>query len=270
MHTLDSWEREKQTGPVEAKGRSSALEKEQYEILFQMEERHWWYLGMQRITGSLLSRHVPPGRVARMLDAGCGTGGMTQYLQTFGSAVGVDLSEDAIAFCRRRRLPAVVQGSIERLPFADEAFDLVVSLDVLYHQKVGDDIQALREFNRVLSPGGIAIVRVPACNWLRGAHDIAVHTRHRYRSSELAGKLSEAGFYIRKMTYVNCLLFPIAALKRLMEGNEPSLQPDLALPPRLVNRTLTGILALESALLRFSPLPWGLSVLAVAEKTAKA
>lgn len=242
------------------------MDKEQYEILFRMEERHWWYLGMQRIVGSLLSRYLDQGKTPRILDAGCGTGGMLKYLGRFGPAVGLDLAEEATVLARRRGLTSMIRGTVESLPFAERRFDLVVSLDVLYHQAVGNDLLALAEFHRVLTPGGLAIIRVPAYDWLRGAHDVAVQTRHRYYRRELVAKLEGVGFKVRKLTHANSLLFPIAALKRLAEGTDHSLRPDLSLPPPPFNRALLGVLTLESAMVPFLSFPWGLSLIAVATK----
>lgn len=242
------------------------MDREQYEILFRLEGSHWWYLGMQRVVDAFLDRYLDHGRALRILDAGCGTGGMLERLRRYGRVVGVDVADEALALCRRRDLTALARGSIERLPFASDSFDLLVSFDVIYHKAVEDDLLALREFWRVLKPGGLMVVRVPAYDWLRGAHDIAVHTRHRYSRSELAGKLRAAGFSIEKLTHVNALLFPVAALKRLLEGRRPALRPDLELPSPSVNRALFGVLALESAMLRLVSFPWGLSLMAVVTK----
>jgi len=242
------------------------MDKEQYDRLFQMEEQHWWYLGMQRMVGSLLSRYMDRRGSARILDAGCGTGGMLKYLQRFGTVAGVDLAPEAIEFCRKRSITAMARASVERLPFASESFDLVVSFDVLYHQAVLNDRLALKEFHRVLRPDGLVMIRVPAYDWLRGAHDVAVHTRHRYSRGELAAKLADAGFRVRKLSHVNSLLFPVAALKRLAEGTAHSLRPDLDLPSPILNRLLLAALEIESALLPAISFPWGLSLLAVATK----
>lgn len=242
------------------------MDREQYEILFQSEERHWWYLGMQRAVGSLLSRYLDRGRDLRILDAGCGTGGMLMYLRRFGSVVGVDVAEDAIALCRRRDLSQIARASVERLPFGNESFHLIVSFDVIYHRAVVNDRLALDEFHRVLKPGGLLVVRVPAYDWLRGTHDVAVHTRHRYTRRELGGKLHDSGFRIRKLSHVNSLLFPLAAAKRLLEGAGWSSRADLDLPSPFVNRLLMQVLHLEAAVLPLLSFPWGLSVLAVASK----
>lgn len=242
------------------------MDKEQYELLYQLEERHWWYLGMREITSALLSRHLNGNRPARILDAGCGTGGMVQYLGRFGTVYGVDIAEEAIDGCQKRGLRTVVRGSIEQVPYADASFDAVASFDVLYHRAVIDDMKALVEFARVLRPGGLLLVRVPAYDWLRCTHDVAVHTRHRYSENELERKLTSAGFQTKKLTYVNSLLFPVAAAKRLLEGTKRSLISDMELPPPPVNSMLFSALKLEAMLVGKVSFPWGLSVVGVASK----
>ena len=240
------------------------MDKEQYELLYRLEETHWWYLGMRRMVDSLLMRYLDRSRPIRILDAGCGTGGMVRHLRRYGEVVGLDLSRDALDLCSRRGLPHLCQGSVETLPFSDSSFGLVTSFDVLYHQCVVDDRRAIAELFRVLEPGGLLLLRVPAYDWLRGAHDVAVHTRHRYSRRELAAKLRGAGFQLRKLTYANTLLFPIAAAKRLVEGTERPWRLDLELPPPPINRALLGILSMESRLMRRVSFPWGLSLVAVA------
>ncbi len=242
------------------------MDKEQYEILYRVEESHWWYLGMRKIVDSLLNQYLDPARAVRILDAGCGTGGTMQHLRRFGPVFGVDMAEDALDRCCCRDFSCLARGSVEQLPFIDSSFDLLVSFDVIYHRAVRDDALALKEFHRVLSPGGLIVLRVPAYNWLRGAHDVAVHTGRRYSRGELGRKLRDAGFQLRKLTYVNTLLFPLAAMKRLVEGTRHFLRPDLDLPHPLLNRALLGVLNLESYLLPAVSFPWGLSVVAVAEK----
>ena len=243
------------------------MDKEQYDLLYRLEERHWWYLGMREITSSLLSQHLKSARPARILDAGCGTGGMVRYLGRFGAVYGIDIASEAMEGCRKRGVAETVAGgSIERIPFASDTFDAVVSFDVLYHQAVVNDVTALAELNRVLRPGGLLLVRVPAYDWLRCTHDVVVHTRHRYSEGELERKLLAAGFQPRKLTYVNSLLFPIAAAKRLLEGTKRSVIADLEMPPAPINRLLLSALTLEASLVNRVSFPWGLSVVGVASK----
>lgn len=243
------------------------MERDQYSLMFCQEERHWWYIGMRRIAEELLEQFFRPtnGR-PEILDAGCGSGGTTAWLGRWGRVSGIDVAPEALHLARQRGVKRLVRGSIEALPFASNSFDLVTSFDVLYHLQVGDDRAALAEFQRLLRPGGLALVRVPAHDWLRGAHDQAVHTRHRYHRAELAGKLRAAGFVVERVSYANCLLFPLAPAKRLLERESPAGCIDLWQPPEPLNAILGRVLGLEAVPLARLGLPWGLSVVAAARK----
>jgi ubiquinone/menaquinone biosynthesis C-methylase UbiE len=70
-------------------------------------------------------------------------------LAKFGAAEGVDVSDDALEFCKSKGLK-VHKGLAEKLPFADESFDVVTALDVVEH--LDDDVAGLKEMRRVLKP----------------------------------------------------------------------------------------------------------------------
>lgn len=257
------------------------MEKEQYDLMFAQEERHWWYVGMRRISTALLEQYPPlvdnpdarpslngrGGRPLEILDAGCGSGGMTRHLSRFGRVTGIDLAPEALDLARKRNLPRLARSSIGALPFLDGSFDVVTSFDVLYHLNVQDDSVALEDIHRVLRPGGIALIRLPAFDWIRGAHDEVVHTRHRYTRDELSGKLEDAGFRLEHATYANFLLFPLAPAKRYLELRQGTHEAtDLWRPPGPINRLLADLLSLEAIPAREMGLPWGLSVFAVARR----
>ena len=162
----------------------------EYERMYAAEERQWWYAGMRAISFGLLDANPPASEAPRFLDAGCGTGLNLEHLARRGRAAGIDVSEDAVAFCRRRGV-RVVRGSVLELPFEDASLDGVVSFDVLYHAWVTDDRAAVREVARVLRPGGMVLVRVPALRRLWGAHDEAVLSRHRYHRPQLRDLLED-------------------------------------------------------------------------------
>src|SRR4051812_43029628 len=152
------------------------MEAEQYDLMFRQEDRHWWYLGMRRIAATLLERYFHPDNVApNILDAGCGSGGTTSWLGRWGRVYGIDLEPHALELAQQRGLRRLARASVQKIPFVDQSFDLITSFDVLYHLNVEDDMDALRELFRVTRPGGQLLIRVPAHNWLRGAHDRAVH-----------------------------------------------------------------------------------------------
>ena len=125
-----------------------------YPIMFRIEQSHWWYAGRRKILRNFLEdicREVSDRR-PRILDVGCGTGANLLMLSEYGDAEGVDVSEDALAFCRERGLEKVKLGAAEELPYEDGTFDLVTALDVVEH--LDDDLGGLREMRRVLRPGG--------------------------------------------------------------------------------------------------------------------
>lgn len=258
------------------------MEDHEYATLFAQEEEYFWYRGLRRLVeqqaalalGRRAGRRTTatggPGTSrsegARILDAGCGTGGMLARLARQGAPTGLDFSATALRFARRRTGAPLLRGSVERLPFRDEAFDLIVSLDVLYHRAVASDLEALREFRRCLRPGGTLILNLPAFESLRSSHDAAIHTARRYRRGPLRALLGSAGLETARVTYWNTLLFPALAAVRLRRRSQARPVSDLTTLPGPLNRLLAAILDLERAWLRTADLPFGLSLLVVARR----
>jgi SAM-dependent methyltransferase len=239
----------------------------EYAAMFAVEDRHWWYVGVRREVERWLG-HIRPadGGKLRILDAGCGTGGLLANLRTPGWRVGVEISAHGIGFARNRSRTALAQASVSALPFGDESFDAVVSIDVLCHAGV-EERQAVEEASRVLRPGGLLLVQVPAFEWLYGEHDAAVWTKRRYRRAEIAELLVGAGLTARRSAYRNALLFPAAAIARIAKRGRRSrdgARSDVRPVPAPVNRVLSGVLALERQL-RIA-FPFGLSVFCIGEK----
>ncbi len=242
---------------------------EEYAVMYQVEDNHWWYRGMARITRALLDRRYARGASLRILDAGCGTGAvMTSYLADYGQVTGFDFAAAALHFCQKRGAQRLARASIVELPFSDASFDLAVSFDVLCEQAVRDDGVALRDLYRVLAPGGRLVLRLPAYDWLRGQHDRAVHIRHRYTRRELATRLQAAGFEVEQLSYANMFLFPVAVAKRLGERLWPpkTSGSDLTLGVGSLNGVLQAILSAEAPLIARVGLPFGLTAVAVARR----
>jgi SAM-dependent methyltransferase len=235
--------------------------------MYRAEQSHWWYQGMTAITRSILEIFYAPGSDLRILDAGCGTGAGIFFLSQYGSVTGLDVSPHALRYCVERGCTEIARASVMALPFQAESFDLVTSFDILYFEGVHDEA-ALHETARILRPGGRLLLRVPAFDWLRGAHDARVSTAHRYTSKELSDKLAKGGFEVEFMSYANTILFPLALLKRFSERWRAISQQDsdIALDVGAFSGLLRSCLALESKLIRFWRLPFGLSVVAMAKK----
>jgi len=241
----------------------------EYERLFRTEESQWWFVGMRRISFALLDaawRRTDPGPdKRRLLDAGCGTGSILGHLSHYGRAVGVDLAEEALGFCRQRGV-AVARAGLLSLPFPAASFDCVTSFDVIYYQWVTDDRAAVRELTRVLRPGGLLLVRVPALQMLAGAHDQVVLTRHRYTRPELRRLFEEAGLEVLRASYANTFLFPLLALRRGLDRLMGRHGSDVGFLPGPLEWGFRSLLTLEAALIRRLSLPLGASVFALGRK----
>jgi SAM-dependent methyltransferase len=249
----------------------------EYRRVYEAEEAQWWYSGMRAISQALLEEPLrtmadgsaaPETRRLDLLDAGCGTGGNLAHLAGWGRAVGIDLSKDALAFCRERGV-AAARAALEALPFSDGAFDGVTSFDVIYHAWVTDDRAAAREMARVLRPGGLLFVRVPALRLLWGGHDLEVQSRHRYTRGELRALFEDSGLEVRRITYGNFFLFPVLLLRRSLDRLTGRAGSDVGFLPAPLEWAFRRLLGLEAALVRrgFS-LPIGASVMALGRKPA--
>jgi SAM-dependent methyltransferase len=244
------------------------LNLEEYQRMYEAEERQWWYAGMRALSLALLAE--PLAELARrgpvvILDAGCGTGNNLQHLARYGRALGVDLSLEALAFCRSRGV-AAARGDLSALPFPDGRFDCVTSLDVIYHRWVKDDAAAVREMARVLRPGGLMLVRVPALQALWGAHDEAVHSRHRYRRGEVKRLLEGAGLQVVRATYANTVLLPLVAARRGLDRLTGRHGSDVGFLPRPLEWAFRRVLEAEARVVKRLSLPLGTSVFALARK----
>lgn len=169
----------------------------------------WYFRALNRRCTYWLARQLPPGP-AKVLDAGCGTGGLINTFKTFNPAwdcVGLDYMPVACELARERTGAMIVEGSILCLPFPDASFDAVVALDVIC--QVNDAAQAMREIVRVTRPGGVVLINVPALMWLWSYHDDACHTKHRYTRPELVALGQAAGLRVDFASYANMLTLPL-------------------------------------------------------------
>ncbi len=248
------------------------MESHEYKIMYDMETAYWWYVGLHQLVLHFLGLENNGTRPLEVLDAGCGTGQLIKLCQAAGlDPLGLDLSGKALTYSRVRGLQSLVQGSISEIPFRNNLFDVVVSLDVADCLEGEEMTHSFSEMSRVLKPGGALILNLPAYNSLRSQHDRAQHILHRFNARELRSLMSEIGLQVQVCTYRNTFLFPIAAAIRLMKQrparDQQNLRSDLKPLPRFINTALTWILSLENSLIETGVhMPLGLSVFSVARK----
>lgn len=246
------------------------MEKNEYEVMFSLEDDYWWYTALRKLVFDFVQKYGPSCSGLRLLDAGCGTGGVLAAWNK-ESAYGFDYSGEAVGFCLKRRLKNILRASACEVPFADFSFDAVISLDVLCNLEKGGDETALKELNRVLDSEGLLILNLPAFDMLQSTHDKAVHIEHRYTKKELRRKLEKAGFRVLHLSYRNMFLFPFIVFLRFFENifrtSRKETRSDLYRLPPFINRLLTVPLCIENVLMRSGlRLPFGLSLFCTARR----
>ncbi len=244
------------------------MQQHTYSIMYEVEESHWWFVGRRRILRSFMARIVADLKKTnpQILDIGCGTGANLEMLAEFGAVQGVDVSPEALAFCRTRGLDQVRQGAAEELPYADGQFDLVTALDVVEH--LDDDRSGLEEMRRVLHPKGRALIFVPAFMFLWGVQDDISNHRRRYTLKGIKDVLQSAGFELERATYANItFFFPILLGRILMRatGFRPASENNLTIGG--LNGVLGSLFGAEATLLRYLNFPFGVSIICVARRS---
>ena len=243
------------------------MQQHTYPIMFEVEESHWWFVGRRRILSSFVAQIVKRlGKEhCQILDVGCGTGANLEMLAEFGEPAGVDVSPEALAFCKARGLENVRLGEAERLPYEDASFDLVTGLDVVEH--LDDDLAGLKEMHRVLRPDGRALIFVPAFMFLWGVQDDISNHRRRYTLAGLKQVVSQAGFEVERATYTNITFFAPILLGRLLmrvTGFRPASENNLTVGS--LNGVLGKIFGAETSFLRHFNFPFGVSIVCVARR----
>ena len=239
------------------------MQTEEYQKMRDQEDHYWWFVARRRLALTLLADSVRPD--ATVLDLGSGTGAVLAELQARYQAVGMDFSPHALAFSRERGLKLLVGGDAEACPFADASFDAVVTLDTLEH--VRNDAKAVSEIYRILRPGGVLIMNVPAFRWLWGPHDVALMHFRRYTKPQVCALLRSAGLDVKRASYSVFLLFPVVVAIRILErfrrGPAKVRLPNVSSG---LNRRLLGLMEFEGRLWQRGNLPYGSSLVAIATK----
>ena len=247
--------------------------KQEYETMRQVEDRHWWYAALRQMVLRDVKTFSAGLSSFSILDAGCGTGGMLSILQSADKGWqlhGIDASPDAVAYTQGRGFQDVRVCCVNDLSFADDSQDLVLSLDLLYHEAV-DETAALASLARVLKPGGTLLMNVAAFDILRGSHDIATHGARRYTPWRLKELVEKAGLTIQTQHCWNSWLFPVLLCVRLLSRILPAAdvsetRGDLSMMRPWINSTLQKLAAADTRIARWLGLSIGTSVYVIARK----
>jgi ubiquinone/menaquinone biosynthesis C-methylase UbiE len=244
---------------------------EEYHKMHALEKQYWWFQGRRKVILDTLRQHARRDSASDrpvILDIGCGTGMMLEDLQQMGSATGLDFSMVALEYCQKRGINKLGRADVRNIPVKSNSVDIITALDLIEH--IEDDHGLMSEFQRVLKPGGIAVMSVPAHKKLWSGHDVALHHFRRYEKPEFRKLVEGAGLRPRKYTYGMATAYVPAILirnyKKLRGLNDKNQCTDEFPIPAWLNGILKKSVEAESIWLRKFDLPVGLSLLCVAEK----
>ncbi len=185
------------------------MQKHLYNLRYKVDKTEWRARAKRSLIFDFLEKYCNKfSKISTVLDYGCGTGVLQIELEKkFKNVVtyGVDVSKQAVDYCKQRGTKNVVVFDGMEIPFPNGKFDLITAVDVLEHVK--DDIVVLKEFKRVLKPNGIAIILVPAHNNLWSTRDIRLKHFRRYEPRELEEKINKVKFKILETKNVDFALY---------------------------------------------------------------
>ena len=243
-----------------------------YDLRYQVDNTEWRARAKRELVFQLWKKYQPRGienQHIKLLDFGCGTGVLQeQFEERFNiKSFGIDTSEKAIDYCKKRGLTKVKIFNGKKIPFQNNSFDLVTAIDVLEHIK--NDSGSLKEINRVLKKSGLAILLVPAHPKLWSTRDINLQHFRRYSKGELENKCLKAGFKLITTKNVDfAIYFLFSLIHKLAPKVEgiAKLKMDSASTNIIFNEIMFIYEQIENKLQNLVIFPVGLSILVVVQK----
>ncbi|MFD2572063.1 class I SAM-dependent DNA methyltransferase [Spirosoma soli] len=238
--------------------------RDEFGKMFRLEQRLWWYRILHESVERALLKQFGSRRDIAILDAGCGTGGLLDFLRRRGykHLRGIDGSADAVAFCHERGLDVTLVNLNELASVTPQIqYDAIVCNDVFCYFDDPALHQLIYQLALRLKPGGLLISNNNAFNVFRGQHDIAVGSIRRFVLADFERLAPIANLQILSSTYWSLALSPLILLIRqwqnwqLRAGWRSADQPasDVYFPGEWVNQTLYKLVRAEQQWLPQAP-----------------
>lgn len=228
-------------------------------------EHHWWWRARERVVLRELDRLRPHGGWTNILDVGCGDGLLFPALARYGRHVEGVEPDEALVSKTSREAATIHIGPFDESFAPGHDFGLILFLDVLEH--IEDAGAAVAHAATLLEPGGVMLVTVPAFEHLWTTHDDLNFHVTRYTKARLR-RLLGSELTVERSRYYFHWVYGAKIAVRLREAVRRPSPSSPEVPPAMVNRVLYGLSVAEDLLLRWIPLPFGSSLIAVARREA--
>ena len=241
------------------------MKKITYDIEWSLERSHWWFTGRRRLLKALLSSSKIR-RDSSVNDVGCGVGSNLTLLKSMGfKVIGIDSEIYSLSLAKNLLGVFLINGDVLRLPIKSNSIDLIIATDILEH--LNEDTIGIKEIHRTLVREGMAVLTVPAFEFLWGTQDVVGMHKRRYSKKEFLRKLEYEGFTILKSSYFNFILFiPILVVRRIIRLLGLKIESENEINFPLINFFLKAIFSLESHILKYFSFPFGVSIFCMAKK----
>jgi SAM-dependent methyltransferase len=242
-----------------------SMNKNPYDIEYEVEGFHWWFTTRRKLLGSILST-LNLSSNCLTLDIGCGVGSNSKILKTMRlNVIGLDQSFYALSLARKKLEIPLINGDLNALPIRPNSVGLIIAMDVLEHLE--SDAHGIRQLHQALKKGGILIVTAPAFQFLWGIQDIVTGHKRRYSRKEILSKLGHEKFLVLRSFYFNFFLFfPILFVRRMLYFSGLRIRSENEINYPFINFLLKAIFSLEPSILRFVSFPFGVSIFCIAKK----
>ena len=256
--------------------RNDEYQEDNFKMLLDMQDRHFWYIGRHKFLLKCLKKHLKKSHKS-FIDLGGGVGGWIKYLI---NQLPLDFKEIALGDSSDIALMEAKKLLPNNISFYQidlktnhwkEKWDVIFLFDVIEH--LPDDQTILNRIFEALKPNGILIVSAPALKYFWSYNDeLAKHLR-RYNISDYKRLASLTGFNLIDSRYFMFFLSPLYLLSRKFKPKTLSkteidnlMKKTNQVPNSFVNFFLSKIFSAETPLGHLIKFPWGTSVLGVFQK----
>jgi len=246
---------------------TEAMNADEYTNLERVEASHWYYAGKRELVRRWILKARAPGPTDLLLDCGAGTGRFAKEMEAHSRILVLDDHEEALRLLRTRfRADQILSLAGDQVPLPDGSLEYVTALDVLEH--VPDDAAVTRGFHRILKPGGLAVVTVPASMALWSDWDVVLHHFRRYDRAGLKALFPDRDWDVLHANYTNVLVYPAVWLvrkwRRWLPQKGTRRRAEDSVPSAWVNGVLKRVFVV-TGLMRL-PFPFGVSLILVARR----